>query len=248
MSNDFAKYQQLQNFAINHQKYIAADPFLDKNKFLTNMQIDEYVRLKFTDSKGHPVFIYLFSEGSPKISKVNHFIQLIKKLPKNPATVLLIPKVKISSYVAKALIAFPYLTFKVYLHKNFLMNITKGPKCAKHKLLTAAEKKQVLNNDLMSNLITLPAIRLNDPQVLWLPDAKIGDVVKITTYSDKAGEVITYRVVIPSDGKFDAPATVEVVEEPEEEPPDELHEFIENTSDIENIENSEEKNNTDSED
>ena len=85
---------------------------------------------------------------------------------------------------------------------------------------------ELANNELCCYIINLPKIYDNDPQCLWI-GAQVGDVLEITMYTDMAGEVIVYRVVVPRNGRVLAYKASGVIEEPEAsaEPDEEVAEY-----------------------
>ena len=64
-----------------------------------------------------------------------------------------------------------------------------------HELISDEEKEKLLEKYNI-RLKQLPRISINDPVIKTIPDAKVGDVVKITRSSVTAGKAIYYRVII----------------------------------------------------
>ncbi len=64
-----------------------------------------------------------------------------------------------------------------------------------HELISDEEKEKLLEKYNI-RLKQLPRISINDPVIKTIPDAKVGDVVKITRSSVTAGKAIYYRVIV----------------------------------------------------
>jgi DNA-directed RNA polymerase subunit H (RpoH/RPB5) len=88
-----------------------------------------------------------------------------------------------------------------FLHKHFIIDISKGPLCAKHTRLSKAESIDLLSRQLMTSPYNLPRILINDPHIIWC-GAKIGEFIKIEVNSELAGKSIRYRIVVPISGKL----------------------------------------------
>lgn len=127
---------------------------------------------------------------------------------KSNLNVVLITKKELSTYIRKKiidinskLIATKSTTqYHNYLHKHFLLNITKGAMCSPHSILTKDEMLKLCSRELMIHPLSLPSILINDPQVIWI-GAEIGEIIKIEANSEMAGKAIRYRIVTPVGGK-----------------------------------------------
>ncbi|MCX6814617.1 MAG: DNA-directed RNA polymerase subunit H [Candidatus Aenigmarchaeota archaeon] len=73
------------------------------------------------------------------------------------------------------------------------IDILKHELVPKHEILTAAEKKELLEK-VNATEKQLPKILDSDPVIKKI-EAKPGDVIKITRKSQTAGETVYYRIV-----------------------------------------------------
>ena len=67
----------------------------------------------------------------------------------------------------------------------------------KHEIISAKEKEELIKK--YGSLKNFPRIYSTDPQVKLL-NAKPGDIIKITRYSEITGESVYYRVVVEKEG------------------------------------------------
>jgi len=105
-----------------------------------------------------------------------------------------------------------------YLHKHFIVDISKAPLCARHTRLNKAESIDLLSCQLMTSPYNLPRIFINDPHIIWC-GGKVGEIIRIEVDSEMAGKSIRYRIVVPLSGKVQ---TSDILVEDEE--PDDLEE------------------------
>jgi DNA-directed RNA polymerase subunit H (RpoH/RPB5) len=87
-----------------------------------------------------------------------------------------------------------------YMHRMFLLEIPRAPLCGKHTVLTKQEARELCSEHLMTSKFKLPAIQLNDPQVIWC-GGRSGDIIKIEANSELCGRSIRYRLVKTAGGK-----------------------------------------------
>jgi len=73
------------------------------------------------------------------------------------------------------------------------IDILKHELVPRHEILTAAEKKELLEKMNISEK-QLPKILDSDPVIKKI-EAKVGDVIKITRKSPTSGETVYYRLV-----------------------------------------------------
>jgi DNA-directed RNA polymerase subunit H (RpoH/RPB5) len=88
-----------------------------------------------------------------------------------------------------------------YLHKHFLLDISRAPLCGKHIRLTKNQSIHIVSSELMTSPYNLPRILITDPHVIWI-GAKVGELIKIIRPSEMAGLSISYRIVVPPSGKI----------------------------------------------
>tara|TARA_Y100000310_G_C20254025_1_gene610437 strand:- start:253 stop:498 length:246 start_codon:yes stop_codon:yes gene_type:complete len=77
---------------------------------------------------------------------------------------------------------------------NVTIDISNHILVPKHKLLTEANKKSILDNYQISE-IQLPSISIKDPAIKKF-DAKVGDVIEISRESQVSGKYKHYRRVV----------------------------------------------------
>lgn len=87
-----------------------------------------------------------------------------------------------------------------YLHKHFVVDISRAPLCSKHTRLSKSEAVDLLSCQLMTSPYSLPRIFINDPQIIWC-GGKVGEIIRIEVNSEMAGKSIRYRIVVPLNGK-----------------------------------------------
>jgi DNA-directed RNA polymerase subunit H (RpoH/RPB5) len=87
-----------------------------------------------------------------------------------------------------------------YLHKHFIVDISKAPLCARHTRLSKTESVDLLSCQLMTSPYNLPRIFINDPHIIWC-GGKVGEIIRIEVDSEMAGKSIRYRIVVPLSGK-----------------------------------------------
>lgn len=209
MEQLFRKYQNVQIFATKYRGYKLEknEKLLNFESFKQQMQSNTYVKQVFTDKNNEPIEIYLFAPGSKYLSASADFVKLVDKA-KEKHTVITITKDPLSVYIRKAIRDRNNLTLSNVPHKFFIMEISKGPLCSPHRILSVEETKNVCD-DLKAHGHFLPAISVEDPQCFWL-GAQVNDVIEIESVSDISGKAIRYRIVTPSAGKN---STEEQVEE-----------------------------------
>lgn len=204
----YEMYIQIWMFATSDRKYIPEEKKKDENSFLKTMQVNSYVRMNFSDKSGRPVYILAFADKSIHIKAISNFKILMAGFSKEPATVIIISSDIPSSFILKSMkVDFGEFDFFSYRSFNFIMDVKKGSKCYPHRLLNDNEKKELLQT-LKCKLIGLPAISINDPQVIRL-GGKVRDVVEINITTDVTGHALRYHVVIGA-GKFPVPKLVPV--------------------------------------
>ena len=87
------------------------------------------------------------------------------------------------------------------MHKIFAIEISKGPMCSKHTILSNNEVRTLCSRDLIIHPLSLPSISINDPQNIWI-GGELGQVIKIESISEITGKTIRYRIVSPDSGKI----------------------------------------------
>jgi DNA-directed RNA polymerase subunit H (RpoH/RPB5) len=198
----FEKYENIQKFINVYRNYSTNEKFLDFTTFKKTMQIEQYIHHKCIDSKrGRNVYIYIFINNSKYITTTPQFKRLIDKIPDESMDVIIITKSELSVYIKKALLKYNNLKIFNYLHKYFSIEISKGPLCSKHTVMTNNEVKDLCSRELIIHPLSLPSISISDPQNIWI-GGELGEVIKIESISEITGRTIRYRIVSPDSGKM----------------------------------------------
>jgi DNA-directed RNA polymerase subunit H (RpoH/RPB5) len=232
----YEKYENLQKFIIDYRQYTTDDTFYDFKTFKKTLQVEQYI--KHTCMKNTlPVHIYMFSALSKFTKTTAQFKRLLDKLPETPSRVIVITKEPLSIYINKALLKYTHLKVSNYQHKRFSIEISKGPLCSRHTVLTDAEVRTLCDRDLIIHPLSLPSIALNDAQNIWV-GGELGQVIKIDSVSEIAGRAIRYRIVSPDSGKLVQTKQIKAVETPvvekkENTSPDDLADYADASSDDE---------------
>ena len=202
MDNFYEKYINIQKFITIYRKYKLDDKFLDLTEFKKVMQFDQYIKHKCTDvANGKIVYIYIFHEQCKYIKTTPLFKRLMDKIPNEPADIIIISKLELSIYINKSILKYKSLTYYNYLHKYFALELSKGPMCSEHEILSNTYVRNLCANELIIHPLSLPSISINDPQNIWI-GGTLGQVIKITSISELSGKVIRYRIVSPDSGKM----------------------------------------------
>ena len=208
-------------FATEWRKFSISSPKMNFEAFRAALYKDSYVRIDCRDpANSRDVVIFMFDQGSKYTSSNQEMKKLLKYEPAG-CHAILISHDSLSTYHRKYIAVERRIKIQSANYTNFAMILPNGPLCYKHRILSRAEILELANNELCCYIINLPKIYDNDPQCLWI-GAQVGDVLEITMYTDMAGEVIVYRVVVPRNGRVMSykPAAVEEPEasaEPDEE-------------------------------
>jgi DNA-directed RNA polymerase subunit H (RpoH/RPB5) len=201
MDQLYEKYLNIQKFITEYRKYTTKIKFSDFATFKKTMQMDQYILHKCVDTTlERDVFIYLFTGNSRFIKTTPQFKRIMDKTSDDPADVIIITKEPLSIYINKALVKYPHLNVFNYLHVHFNIELSKGPLCSKHTILSTNEVRTLCSQDLVIHPLSLPSISINDPQNIWI-GGKLGQVIKIESISEITGKSIRYRIVAPESGK-----------------------------------------------
>lgn len=198
----YEKYTNIQKFIIDYRQYKIEDEFHDFAAFKKIIQIEQYVLHKcLNPKKGKNTYIYIFRENSKYLKTTPHFKRLMDKIPEEPTDVIIISKNELSVYINKALSKYNHLRIYNYMHKYFSIELSMGPLCSKHTILSNNEVKLLCSRDLIIHPLSLPSISINDPQNIWI-GGELGQVVKIESISEITGKTIRYRIISPDSGKL----------------------------------------------
>ena len=202
METLYEKYKNVQLCLTKYRNYTIEEKFHEYNDFKKNMQIDQYVKHKCFDKKKEKnVYVFMFKNNSKHIQTTAQFKRILDKLPIEQTIILMITKVPLNVYINKALLKYKHLSVYNYLHKFFDTELSKGPLCSQHTLLTTTEVRILCSRDLILHPLSLPSISVNDPQNIWI-GGDIGQVIKIDSVSEITGKTERYRIISPDSGKI----------------------------------------------
>jgi len=196
----YKKYKNIEKCFINYRKLTTTDKFLNKEEFLKTIQIEQYVKHEFY-KKNKKILMYLFSENSKYLETTAQFRKLLNAINENPVDAIFITKNPLSIYINKSIISYSNINPFNYLHRLFSIDISTGPLCSKHTILTNSELKDLCSEGLIIHPLSLPSIPISDPQNIWI-GGELGEVIKVESVSENTGKVIRYRIVSPDSGKI----------------------------------------------
>jgi len=198
----YEKYTFIQKFIKDYRKYKLEGEFLDFATFKKTIQIEQYILHKCINiKKGRSVYIYFFKENSKYVKTTQQFKRLMDKIPEEPVDVIILTKVELSIYINKSLAKYTHFNVFNYMHKYFTLELSKGPLCSKHTILSNNEVRSLCSRELIIHPLSLPSISINDPQNIWI-GGELGQVIEIISVSEITGTAIRYRIVSPDSGKM----------------------------------------------
>ncbi len=198
----YKKYENIQKFILKYRGYEMKEKFFGFDTFKKTMQIEQYVKHTCINTKKErTVYIYLFADHSKYVKTTAQFKRLMDKIPEEPADVIIISKEELNVYINKALAKYAFLNIHNYLHKYFAIELTDGPLCSPHTVLTDSEVRTLCSRDLIIHPLSLPSISINDSQNIWV-GGELGQVIRIESISEITGKTLRYRIVSPDSGKL----------------------------------------------
>ena len=198
----YRKYTNIQLFIKDYRKFITEDEFLTRKQFKKTIQVEQYIKINCRHpTTGQTIYIYLMKTDSKYVKSTPNFKKLMDSIGQDPSDVYVITKTHLSIYISKILHKFSNLKIYNFLHRHFSIEITKGPHCSKHTILSDEEVVKTCFQDLMIHPLSIPPIFVTDPICIWI-GAEIGQVIRIEADSEIAGKVIRYRIVSPKVGKI----------------------------------------------
>ncbi len=215
MEQLFEKYQNIKLCLTQYRKFVLVDSrttmvknasidekneFLNFEEFKKKMQLTSYVVHHLENKNdGVKVDAFLFKVDSKYMRTTTEFTKLLDRY-REPFHIMIFSKEKLNTYLTKAIRKYPHLKIENFLHKHFSLELSRGPLCSEHRILTPEETKEVCL-DLMAHGHKLPAIPVDDPQNIWI-GGKINEVIKILRYSEITGKSVGYRIITPVSGKI----------------------------------------------
>lgn len=202
MESLYNKYENIKKFISSYRKYTTKEKFYDYDTFKKIMQVEQYIKhICYNPVKERFVYVYVFAEHSKYIKTTSQFKRIIDKIPEELIDVIIISKLELNVYISKALLKYQHLNIYNYLYKYFAIELTNGPLCSKHTILSNDEVRILCSRDLIIHPLSLPSISINDPQNIWV-GGELGHVIKIESISEITGKTERYRIVSPDSGKL----------------------------------------------
>lgn len=235
MEQLFIKYQNIQLFAKYRGFTLVNEEYEEYEDFKNKMQILEYILHKFHNPKtGKNVDLYLFKHDSKFISSTQNFKKILDRYD-SEHSIIMITKEELNVYRKKSIKQYKNLNLKNYLHRHFMMEMSKGPLCSPHIILTPIETKALCYGGMLHGH-KLSSISESDPQNIWI-GGEINDIIKIESYSEITGKTIRYRIVTPASGKVEqSPVSIVKKELDITTPLEKVVEVGEETGELENTE------------
>jgi len=136
-----------------------------------------------------PIWVEFSTELSIGVKHLRTFCQHVDQ--NNFSTGILITQSSITPAAFKIIPAVLPIIIETFMEQDLLVNITHHELVPKHVLLSAEEKKRLLERYRLKES-QLPRIQANDPVAKYL-GLRRGQVVKIIRKSETAGRYATYR-------------------------------------------------------
>lgn len=196
---EYAIYQNIREFT-KYRKFRPKSSEMKLEEFRSNMQFDKYIMESYVNNLGKNTNIYFMSVNSEFTKKSAGVKKLLSRV-RTPTDIIFITDSPFKSQFRKVFNTFNHLRIKKYRHESFHVISPKASLCYKHEILMPNEIQNVLNKDLMVTHTDLPKIHVGDTQCIWI-GAEVGDIIKITFYSEIQGLTVQYRLVISEDFKI----------------------------------------------
>ncbi|GAA6048839.1 hypothetical protein JCM3770_003646 [Rhodotorula araucariae] len=145
------------------------------------------------DNEGESIFVFYAEEASVGIKTMRKFIDILEsqKFPRG----VLIYKTSMTPSANKVITAMAsQFQIEAFQESELLVNITQHVLVPKHEVLSAEQKKELLQRYRLKDT-QLPRIQLHDPVARYY-GLKRGQVVKITRESETAGRYVSYRLCL----------------------------------------------------
>lgn len=194
-SDKYRNYELLKPNDKN-KEYVSI-PNLKRDEFSKIMQKNEYILINGKKKNEKTlIYILIINYNSKYSSQTSNMLKILKKIYNNSKTdVFIFTDNPLTIYIRKSFKQFPIFNFHNYLFKHFIIEIHKGPLCSKGCILSE-EKFKEIQKYIKTDRLSLPKIKITDPQVIWL-GAEIGQVIEFTPISPISGVRKSYRVVVP---------------------------------------------------
>jgi len=138
------------------------------------------------------ILVEFYSETSIGIRHLKAFAQLLSE--KNYYTGIFVSQTAPTTSALKIIPSLLPTVMEIFREEDLLVNISKHELVPKHTLLSAEDKRRLLERYRLKET-QLPRIRVDDPMAKYL-GLRRGQVVKIIRRSETAGRYASYRWAI----------------------------------------------------
>ncbi|GAA5859528.1 hypothetical protein JCM8547_006864 [Rhodosporidiobolus lusitaniae] len=148
---------------------------------------------KADTDKDESIYVFYAEEASVGIKTMRKFIDILEsqKIQRG----ILIYKTSMTPSANKVITAMSQqFSIEAFQESELLVNITHHVLVPKHEVMTAAEKKALLERYRLKDT-QLPRIQIHDPVARYY-GLKRGQVVKITRASETAGRYVSFRLCL----------------------------------------------------
>ncbi|GAA5916843.1 hypothetical protein JCM8208_007001 [Rhodotorula glutinis] len=183
-------------FAISEDEIkMSLDDF--KDQYAAGSNAIDKAKINFSaakpDATGESIYVFYSEEASVGIKTMRKFIDILEA--QKFARGILIYKTSMTPSANKVISAMAsQFQIEAFQESELLVNITQHVLVPKHEVLTAEQKKQLLQRYRLKDT-QLPRIQLHDPVARYY-GLRRGQVVKITRESETAGRYVSYRLCL----------------------------------------------------
>lgn len=183
-----------------YRGYEVESPKISLDDFTTLIQLDGFVRTDAKTPKGRTVAMFLLGKNK-EFTKTAGFMSLIRRVKTKVADIIFVTDSPFNVYLTKAISGLPE-TLKIfnYKRKHFMVEISKIPFACDYQIMSPAQTRKVILNDLKVSPLSLPIIFEDDPAMVWW-GGSVGQLIRITADSMIGGRTVKYRVVYPRPGR-----------------------------------------------
>ena len=165
------------------EKTMTIDEFREKSRMMN------YVTIVGVDRDDVPTTIVLTNFNSSVPNHKKNFVSMVNAIG---TKIILVSYRLLSSSIAEYA-KISKINIETYTYNKFVTDMTKCPYVPKHEIMSSDEVAEMLKFRY-KKITDLPGIMQDDTQVIWI-GAQVGDVIKITRFSEVTGLSVVHRVV-----------------------------------------------------